>query len=120
MAIISTGDYKRVMFWMWHSLNLIEEKAKGKHIHKWDDRPDLEREAQVCRYVMDNIKQADRLGGSARVWWWWMVSHARLQVKRYGREMTDEEFYAACKSLRQRRDDADTKVSGQPWMKGIS
>lgn len=104
--------------WMKHSLDLIREKCKPKHIHEWDDEAALQRELKLCEFVMANLKDAQQLlHGSARVWWRFMVGHARLQVKRYAREIDDAEFYEACRELRDWRDLVDEEVKNQAWMR---
>lgn len=106
--------------WMYHSLNLAIERRNKLSEREGADLAFVNRlkyEVRMRLYVMDYLHQSTRFYGSALIWHRYMVEHARLQIQRYAREISEDEFHTRCRALRLERDAADLAAQGEPWLR---
>ncbi len=101
--------------WMWHSVQLARTRLDKlpANAERWLVRR-LGYEVRVREFVMAHLYMD--LDGHAAVWRRYMVGHARLQQDRYANRISEGEFGAAARVLRQERDRVDAQMVGVPWL----
>lgn len=104
--------------WIYHSLGLTRSALSSAHklLQRERDEKDSVSPERVWRvewltmelafsdYCVVHRKYEDRYQGAVAVWWDWVSGHAELQIKRYGKELAEQDFHAICHSMRQERD----------------
>jgi len=103
--------------WMIHSYGMAQARLDKLR----DDadaglRAALESEVHLRQYVITHLSVSDALTGRARVWYVYMACHAHLQMRLYGRTISQDTFSSTCKRLRAERDQALQRVAGMPWL----
>lgn len=98
--------------WMRHGLTLARDRLA--HPQHGEDIQPIKLEVYAREFVLAHL--GDELQGGAAIWWDYIVAHARLQIKRYAYEISEQEFFEACKALRRQRDE-DLSVSKDVWLK---
>lgn len=111
---------KQIEDWMRHGLSLAEvrlAKLPGSRDYSREFEVSLQREVKLREFVFRYRYHPQMLDGSALVWWRYCDAHARLQIRRYSNQITEELFRADTSKLRRDRSAADKTAQHGLWLK---
>lgn len=108
--------------WMMHSCQMAQSRLDGEAARGGADSAlltALDYEVRVRWFVLAHVHQVGALRGEARVWYVYMACHAHLQMRRYGRQISEGTFRRTCARLRGERDQRLKSATGR-WFDEIA
>lgn len=102
--------------WLHHGVRLCRARLdKLPEDADWRTRHALQQELAAREFVLQHLDNP-MLQGAAAVWRDYMIAHAELQIKRYSRQISEDEFFKQTSALRRERDTQTVNQVGVAWL----